>query len=74
MTSCFCRSAAPWPPYALRTYALRLDPERPRDPAGVRVEEAEAAVVRELFVQNLEPGGSLAGLAKHLYTAVMRTT
>jgi site-specific DNA recombinase len=41
--------------------------ERPRDPAGVRVEEAEAAVVRELFAQYLEPGGSLAGLAKHLY-------
>jgi Recombinase/Recombinase zinc beta ribbon domain len=33
----------------------------------VRVEEAEAAVVRELFAQYLEPGGSLAGLAKHLY-------
>jgi len=54
-------------PWTRPPYALRLDPERPRDPAGVRVEEAEAAVVRELFAQYLEPGGSLAGLAKHLY-------
>src|SRR5262245_51037041 len=54
-------------PWTRAPYALRLDPERPRDPAGVRVEEAEAAVVRELFAQYLEPGGSLAGLAKNLY-------
>ena len=55
-------------PWTRAPYALRLDPERPRDPAGVRVEEAEAVVVGELFAQYLEPGGSLAGLAKHLYT------
>ena len=33
----------------------------------MRVEEAEAVVVRELFAQYLEPGGSRAGLAKPLY-------
>jgi site-specific DNA recombinase len=55
-------------PWTRAPYALRLDPARPRDPAGVRVEEAEAVAVRELFAQYLEPGASLAGLAKHLYT------
>src|SRR5262252_4255971 len=55
-------------PWTRPPSALRLDPERPRDPAGVRVEEAEAVVVRELFAQYLAPGGSLAGLAKRLYT------
>src|SRR3954452_9691400 len=33
-----------WPPFG-----YRVDPDRPRDPAGVRVEEAEAALVREMF-------------------------
>ena len=55
-------------PWTRAPDALRLDPERPRDPAGVRVEEAEAGGVRELFAQYLEPGGRLAGLAKHLET------
>jgi site-specific DNA recombinase len=60
-------------PWTRAPYGYRLDPERPRDPAGVRVEEAEAAVVRELFAQYLEPGGSLAGLAKRLYSVGMPT-
>ena len=32
----------------------RMDPDHPRDPAGVRVEETEAAVVRDLFVWYVE--------------------
>lgn len=51
----------------------RLDPEPPRDPAGVRVAEAAAVVVRELFAPDLEPGGSRAGRAKRLYTLEVRT-
>lgn len=54
-------------PWTRAPYGYRLDPELPRDPAGVRVEEAEAAVVREVFAQYLEPGGSLAGMAKRLF-------
>jgi site-specific DNA recombinase len=54
-------------PWTRAPYGYRLDPERPRDPAGVRVEEAEAAGVRERFAQYLEPGGSLAGVAKRLF-------
>ena len=54
-------------PWTRAPYGYRLDPERPRDPAKVRVEEAEAAVVRDVFAQYLEPGGSLAGVAKRLF-------
>ena len=36
-------------PWTRPPYALRVDPDRPRDPAGVRLEACEAAVVAELF-------------------------
>jgi site-specific DNA recombinase len=53
----------PWthPPYG---YRLGLD--RPRDPAAVRVEPREAAVVGEIFARYLDDNGSLASLAKGL--------
>ena len=43
-----------------------MDPDRPRDPAGVRVEPAEAAVIQELFARYEEPSASLFALARHL--------
>jgi site-specific DNA recombinase len=54
----------PWThvPYGL----LRVDPDRPRDPAGVRPDEAKAAVVAEIFAAYLEPGASLFGVSRHL--------
>src|SRR3954462_9318653 len=36
-------------PWTKPPYGYRVDPERPRDPAGVRREEGEAAVVAEMF-------------------------
>ena len=53
-------------PWTRPPYGYRLDPDRPRDPAGVTLEPAEAAVVRELFAGYLEGQASLFGLAKHL--------
>src|SRR5918912_471800 len=53
-------------PWTRPPYGYRLDPGRPRDPAGVTLEAAEAAVVRELFAGYLEGQASLFGLAKHL--------
>jgi site-specific DNA recombinase len=37
-------------PWTQPPYGYCLDPDRPRDPAGVRIDEAQAAVVRDLFV------------------------
>jgi site-specific DNA recombinase len=54
-------------PWTRPPYGYRLHPERPRDPAGVRVEPAEAAIVAELFAIYLQPGVGLIKLAEHLY-------
>ena len=53
----------PWgpPPYGFRT-----DPAHPRDPAGVRLEPAEAATVAEMFAYYQQDGHTLRGLARHL--------
>jgi site-specific DNA recombinase len=53
-------------PWTRPPYGYRLDPDRPRDPAGVTVEAAEAAVVQELFAGYVEDHASLFSLAKHL--------
>ncbi len=53
-------------PWTRPPYALRVDPDRPRDPAGVRLEASEAAVVAELFAAYLQEGQSLIGLTKGL--------
>src|SRR5687767_15773828 len=53
-------------PWSRAPYGYRLDPDRPRDPVGVTVEAAEAAVVRELFAGYVEDHASLFSLAKHL--------
>lgn len=36
-------------PWTRPPYGYRVHPERPRDPAGVRLDPAEAAVVAEIF-------------------------
>jgi site-specific DNA recombinase len=43
-----------------------LDPDHPRNPAGVRVEAAEGAMVSELFALYLQPGQSLTSLSTSL--------
>jgi site-specific DNA recombinase len=53
----------PWP---RAPYGYRLDPERPRDPALVRVEPAEAAIVQELFASYVAGGVTLYTLASRL--------
>lgn len=55
-------------PWTRAPYGYRLDPDHPRDPAGVTIEAAEAAVVRELFLSYVEDHTSLFSLAKHLQT------
>src|SRR3954453_19397598 len=53
-------------PWTYAPYGYRLGPDRPRRPAGVTTDPAEAAVVAELFAMYREPGTSLMQLALHL--------
>ena len=53
-------------PWTHVPYGLRVDPDRPRDPAGVSLDEAKAATVAEIFAAYLEPGASLFGVSRHL--------
>src|SRR5215218_8887542 len=53
-------------PWTHVPYGLRVNPDQPRDPAGVRLDEAKAAVVAEIFAAYLEPGMSLFGVSRHL--------
>jgi len=50
-----------WAPYGYRPHS-----DRPRDPSGVTLEPAEAAVVAEIFARYLEPGASLFKVARIL--------
>ena len=54
-------------PWTRPPYGYRVDPERPRDPAGVRLDEAEASVVRELFAWFADEGASVCELARRLH-------
>jgi site-specific DNA recombinase len=53
-------------PWTRAPYGYRVDPARPRDPAGVRLEPAEAAVVAELFSSYLQEGKSLKAVTQQL--------
>src|ERR687885_1975225 len=53
-------------PWTKPPYGYRVDPERPRDPAGVRRDEVEAALAAEMFAWYAEEGRSLFGLARKL--------
>ncbi|MEA3375769.1 MAG: recombinase family protein [Chloroflexota bacterium] len=53
-------------PWARPPYGYRVDPDHPRDPDGVRVDEAEAALVTQMFEWYLERGVTLHQVAKRL--------
>jgi site-specific DNA recombinase len=53
-------------PWLRVPFGYRTDPERPRNPAGLRVEEYEAAIVRQMFAWYLEQGATLGTIARRL--------
>jgi site-specific DNA recombinase len=53
-------------PWTTPPFGYRLDPERPRQAAGVRVDPGEAALVARLFDWYLEPGATVYRLARRL--------
>lgn len=60
-------------PWTRVPYGYRVDPDRPRDPAGVRLDEAEAAQVREMFEWFAADGGTIFGLTQWLSGLAVRT-
>jgi site-specific DNA recombinase len=42
-----------------RLAGYRTDPEKPRDPAGLRIDEYEAAIVGQMFAWYLQRGATL---------------
>jgi site-specific DNA recombinase len=54
-------------PWTKRPYGFQLHPDRPRDPSGVQVEPAEAAIVAEIFVAYARDGASLLSVTDRLY-------
>jgi site-specific DNA recombinase len=60
-------------PWTRRPFGYSVDPDRPRDPAGVSIDEAEAAIVEQIFAQYLEPGGTLNRLVRRLMEQGVRT-
>jgi site-specific DNA recombinase len=53
-------------PWTIPPYGYRVQPDRPRDPAGVQIEPTEGPIVQEVFARYLEADGTLLGLAKYL--------
>jgi site-specific DNA recombinase len=53
-------------PWGRPPYGYRVDPDHPRDPDGVRLDEAEVAIVSQMFEWYLEPSVTLYRVAKRL--------
>src|SRR5215203_5586013 len=60
-------------PWTRCPYGYRTDPDKPRDPDGVRLDEEKAAVVAEIFAMYLEEGETLCGVANKLRDQGVRT-
>ena len=53
-------------PWTRPPYGYRLDPDHPRNPAGVREEETEGVVIKDVFARYVQPGQSLSSLSTFL--------
>jgi site-specific DNA recombinase len=53
-------------PWVRVPFGYRIDPDHPRDPAGLRIDEYEAAIVGQMFAWYLERGATLGSIARRL--------
>jgi site-specific DNA recombinase len=53
-------------PWINTPYGYRCDPQHPRDPARLRIEETEASVIRHMFAWYAEEGLSMHAIAARL--------
>jgi site-specific DNA recombinase len=53
-------------PWINTPYGYRCDPQHPRDPARLRIEETEASVIRQLFTWYADEGLSIHAIAARL--------
>jgi site-specific DNA recombinase len=53
--------------WTISPYGYQMNPERPRDPSGVQINEAQAFVIREMFAFYLQADISLFRLVNHLH-------
>ena len=60
-------------PWTRPPYGYRADPDRPRDPAGVRADPTEAAVVADLFRWYADDGHSLMAATQRLHDLGVRS-
>lgn len=60
-------------PWMRVPFGYRTEPEHPRDPASLRIEDYEAAIVRQMFAWYLEQGATLGGVARRLMEAGVLT-
>ncbi len=60
-------------PWTRPPYGYRLNPDQPRDPAGVWLEASEAAIVKEIFALYTQGNYSLKGLAAYLQQQGIQT-
>jgi|GEM_PF-5873640 len=60
-------------PWTRPPYGYRADPDRPRDPAGVRTDPTEAVVVADLFRWYADEGRSLMAATQRLHDLGVRS-
>ena len=60
----------PWP---RPLYGYQVDPDHPRDPAGLRIDPVAGVIVQQIFAWYLEPQATLYQVAKRLIDAAVPT-
>ncbi|HZA25617.1 MAG TPA: recombinase family protein, partial [Dehalococcoidia bacterium] len=60
-------------PWVRTPFGYQVDPQRPRDPAGLRLDGYAAVIVQQIFAWYLEAGNTLSSIAKRLTASSIPT-